>query len=79
METRSIFNILRLLDDRKVSYTLNRSRPDTIRVDMTLYGLRVEIECFEDGHIEVSTFRGSEDIEGGFEYLKNLLQENSLD
>ena len=79
MENKTVFQILHLLDKNKISFTLNRSRPDTIRIDATLYGLRIEIECFEDNHIEISTFRGSEDVEGGYDYLLKVIQENSLD
>ncbi|WP_449409895.1 hypothetical protein [Methylobacterium komagatae] len=79
MEIKSIYNVLRILEDRKISFALNRSRPDSIRVDATLYGIRLEIECFDDNHIEVATFRGSEDIDGGFDFLLQTINENSLD
>lgn len=79
MENKSIYNVLRILENKKISFTINRSRPDSIRVDATLYGLRLEIECFDDNHIEVSTFRGSEDIDGGFDFLLQTLNKNSLD
>ena len=79
MEIKSIYNVLRILEGKRIPFALNRSRPDSIRVDATLYGLRLEIECFDDNHIEVSTFRGNEDIDGGFDFLLRTLNENSLD
>lgn len=79
MINKSIYDVLRILENKRISFTLNRSRPDSIRVDATLYGLRLEIECFENHQVEVSTFRGNEDIDGGFEFLLKTLNENSLD
>jgi hypothetical protein len=31
-----------------------RARPDTVLVSLTMVGPRVEIDVFEDGHMEVS-------------------------
>ncbi len=76
MHKISIFEVLKTLDKERVSFRLARNRPDTIRVDVTLYGYRLEVECFDDNHIEVSTFKGNEDIDGGFEYLLRMLSEN---
>jgi hypothetical protein len=75
----TIFDVLKRLEEAKVSFRLARDRPDTIRVDATLYGLRLEIECFDDNHVEVSTFRGTEDIDGDYDYLLKILADNPLD
>ena len=79
MEPAAIFKVLRILDASKVKFRLAHDRPDTIRVDATLYGLRLEIECFDDDHVEVSTFRGTEDIDGEYDYLLKILADNPLD
>lgn len=79
MEPAAVFKILNLLEKSKVKFRLARDRPDTIRVDATLYGLRLEIECFDDNHMEVSTFRGTEDIDGEYDYLLKILAENSME
>jgi hypothetical protein len=42
-------------------------------VTLTLVGERVEIDVFEDGHMEVSRFTGSEDIVGGAEVVEKLI------
>lgn len=34
-----------------------------IRFYAKMYGFRLEIECLDDNHIEVSTLRGDEDID----------------
>ena len=79
MENITIFDVLKILESSKISFRLARDRPDTIRVDATLYGLRLEIECFDDNHVEVSTFRGTEDIDGDYDYLLKILADNPLD
>ena len=79
MDSVTIFDVLTMLEDRKISFRLARDRPDTIRIDATLYGLRLEIECFDDNHVEVSTFRGTEDIDGEYDYLLKILAENPMD
>jgi hypothetical protein len=79
MEKYTIFDVLRVLEEAKISFRLARDRPDTIRVDATITGLRLEIECFDDNHVEVSTFRGTEDIDGEFDYLLKMLAENPMD
>jgi hypothetical protein len=39
-----------------------------------MVGERLEIEIFEDDHLEISRFRGDEGIEGGKEVLQRLLE-----
>jgi hypothetical protein len=41
---------------------------------VTLIGERIEIEVFEDEHLEISRFRGDESIEGGEELLRQILR-----
>lgn len=79
MENVTIFEVPKMLEESKISFRLARDRPDTIRIDATLYGLRLEIECFDDNHVEVSTFRGTEDIDGEYDYLLKILAENPMD
>ncbi|GJE39824.1 hypothetical protein [Methylobacterium persicinum] len=73
MDAVTIFHVLQILEERRIHLRLARDRPDTIRVDATLCGLRLEIDCFEDGHIEISTFKGTEDIDGGYDELTKIL------
>ena len=79
METAAVYKVMQLLENEKIKFRLARDRPDTIRIDATLVGLRLEIECFDDNHVEVSTFRGTEDIDGEFDYLLKMLAENPMD
>ena len=69
-----IFKVLSLLDGAKIYYNLEKTRPDSIRVNATLIGERLEIEVFEDDHVEISRFRGNEDIEGGMELLEFIVK-----
>jgi hypothetical protein len=39
---------------------------------VTLVGERIEIDIFEDDHLEISRFRGDESIEGGKELLAQI-------
>jgi hypothetical protein len=39
-----------------------------------MIGERIEIDIFEDDHLEISRFRGDEEVEGGKELLLQLLK-----
>ncbi|HDR9483756.1 TPA: hypothetical protein QDC20_001062 [Burkholderia aenigmatica] len=56
-----------------MAYALSRHRPDAILVSVTVVGQRIEIDVFDDGHMEVSRFVGNEDIEGGAELIDSIL------
>lgn len=53
--------------------TLANGRPDFILVSVTVVGQRVEIDVFDDGHMEVSRFVGNEDIEGRVELIDSIV------
>ena len=72
----SLFEFLAKLDAQSVSYTIHRTRPDTVRVDVTFVGLRVEVDFFEDGHIEYSTFSGTEDVYDDVGHLLRIIEAN---
>jgi len=71
-----LYQLLNKLADAKIHFTLARHRDDTVLVTMTLVGERVEVDVFEDGHMEVSRFPGSESIVGGAELVERLIDEN---
>lgn len=72
-----LFRLLLTLDAALISYTLARDRVDTVRVNLTLAGERVEVDVFEDGHMEVSRFVGSEDVAGDAALVEKIVAENS--
>ena len=74
--THALFDLLKQLEAAKLYFTLSRHRGDTILVSVTLAGERLEIDVFEDGHMEVSRFRGTEDVLGGKELVARLISEN---
>ncbi len=71
-----LYSLLRRLEDARIHFTLSRSRDDTILVTLTLVGERVEVDVFEDGHMEVSRFPGNEDIVGGEELVREIIENN---
>lgn len=71
-----LYSLLAELQSANIHFTLARYRPNTVLVTLTLVGQRVEIDVFEDGHMEVSTFSGNEAIIGGEEFVTALIDEN---
>ena len=71
-----LFPLLLALDAAALYYTLARDRPDTVRVNITLVG-GMEVDVFEDGHMEVSRFVGSEDIVGDATLVEKIIAENT--
>jgi hypothetical protein len=72
-----LYNLLRRLEIAKIHFTVGRHREDTVLVTLTLVGERVEVDVFEDGHMEVSRFRGDEGIVGGEELVQELIRNNA--
>jgi hypothetical protein len=70
----ALFETVKLLERARIHYSLQRTRPDTICVSATFVGERVEIDVFEDNHIEISRFYGTEAIEGEMELLLQLIK-----
>ena len=70
----AIFEVCRMLDAARMHYYLERDRPDTITITVSVVGERIEIDVFEDDHIEISRFRGDESIEGEMELLQELVK-----
>jgi hypothetical protein len=75
--SHALYDLLSRLESAGIPFTLSRNRSDSILVSLTLVGERVEIDVFEDGHMEVSRFTGSEDIEGGAELAGQLISANT--
>jgi hypothetical protein len=72
-----LFDLLQKLDSVKIAYVLSRHRPDSILVSVTTVGQRIEIDVFDDGHMEVCRFVGNEDIEGGAELIDSIIDSTS--
>jgi hypothetical protein len=65
-----------MLDAAKVRYFIQwEPGAGTILLTVAFVGERVEIDVFEDGHIEISRFRGDESIEErGMDLLQELVK-----
>jgi len=63
----------RSLEAAGLHFYIERTRPDSIRLNVTMVGERMEIEIFEDDHLEFSRFHGDEAVEGGKELLQRFL------
>jgi hypothetical protein len=74
-----LFDLLSSLERAKIFFTLHRFREDTIMIACTLVGSRIEIDFFEDGHIEYSIFKGNEDVEEDLEYLTNIIEQTRIE
>ncbi len=70
----AVFDTLRALEEAGLHFYIERTRPDTLRLNVTLVGERVEIDIFEDDHLEISRFRGDESVEGGKEIFEEILR-----
>jgi hypothetical protein len=71
-----IYQLLGKLENTRIHFTLGRHREDTILVTLTLVGERVEVDVFDDGHMEISRFSGSENCAGGEELLEAIIAKN---
>jgi hypothetical protein len=75
--SHALYDLLRRLEAAGVYFTLGRHRADSVLVSLTLVGERVDVDVFEDGHMEVSRFVGTEDVIGGVELVDRLIDENT--
>ena len=71
-----LYQLLADLEEASIYFVLNRTRSDSVLVSLTLAGERVEVDVFEDGHMEVARFRGDESIEGDQALVQRLIEEN---
>jgi hypothetical protein len=77
--SHSLFELLKRLDEAKDHYVLSRNRDDTVTVTITFVGERVEVDVFDDGHMEVSRFLGTEDILGGQELIYDIIGKDTFE
>ncbi|GEM_PF-1457280 len=77
--THSIYKLPRRLEDDHVHYTLSRHRDDSIMITATFVGERIEIDVFEDGHMEISRFLGREDVLGDETLVYDILDKKKFE
>lgn len=71
-----LFSLLRELDAANIHFQIGRYRDETVLVTLTVVGERIEVDVFEDGHMEVSRFPGSESIVGDEKTVQAIIQEH---
>jgi hypothetical protein len=69
-----LYHLVNLLDEHRLWYRLDRHRPDTVMITVTVVGERLEIDVFEDGHVEFSRFKGEESVESDAHDLDDLIR-----
>jgi hypothetical protein len=77
--SHTLYDLLNRLDEAGYHYSFSRNRPDTVEVTIKFVGERVEVDVFEDGHMEVSRFLGTEDVLGGQELVYDLIEKRSFE
>jgi hypothetical protein len=73
MTRSTLYVILDILDRNHLPYSISRHRDDTVLLSITLVGKRIEIDIFEDDHIEYSVFSGDESVSSDFDELLKIL------
>lgn len=71
--SNAVFDTIRLLERAHIAFDIQRTRPDALTVVAAIVGERIEIDIFEDSHIEICRFRGDEGVEGGRELLLEIV------
>ena len=74
--THPLYDLLHRLEQAHIYYDVSRHRPETVTVTLTLVGERTEIDVFDDGHMEVSRFPGSEAVVGGDDLVATIIEQN---
>jgi hypothetical protein len=77
--SHELYRLIRKLEQNGAWFRLDRHRDDSVMITVTLVGERIEIDVFEDGHIEYSRFRGNEDVESDVRVLLALLEKHAAE
>lgn len=75
--SHELYRMIALLEEANIHFRLDRHRDDSIMITATVVGQRIEIDVFEDGHVEYSLFRGNEDVEEDVPALEALIREHA--
>lgn len=76
MNPAMIYTLLNALEGMGAHYSLSRHRSDTIMVSVTLVGKRIEIDVFEDNHVEYSIFAGDESVLSDIDALFAMIRDD---
>ena len=71
-----LFEVLKLLEERRIGFFIERDRPDGLTITAMLVGKRVEISVTDDEMVDVAVFRGDEMVEVGMDAVRKALEED---
>jgi hypothetical protein len=74
----ALFDTIKALEEAPLHFFIERNGPFSVQLSVTMVGVRIEIDIFEDDHIEISQFHGDESVEGGMELLLDILKSAQL-
>jgi hypothetical protein len=69
-----LFDIMKLMEEKRISFRIERSSQFGVTLDATMVGKRIEITVDEDDMVDVAVFRGDEQVEVGIEAVKKALE-----
>jgi hypothetical protein len=72
----NLFEVMKLLESKRIHFTIDRTSPHAVTLTATLVGKRVEISVDEDDMIDVSIFRGDESVEVGMDAVIKAIEED---
>ena len=70
-----MLDFLALLNDKGIHFYIEQNAPDSLRVTLTLVGVRIEAAFFVE-EMQFSVFKGNEDVEVDEKLLQRLIEEN---
>lgn len=70
-----MLDFLAFLNEKGIHFYIEQNAPDSLRVTLTLVGVRVEAAFFVE-EVQFSVFRGNEDVIVDENALRNLIKEN---
>jgi hypothetical protein len=74
--SNALFDVMKILEEKKIHFFIARNNSNTVDIFATMVEKRIEIYVNEDGTIDFSVFRGSEDVTPGLEALIEILDED---
>jgi hypothetical protein len=69
-----LFEIMKLLEEKRISFRIERTSQFGVTLDATMVGKRIEITVDEDDMVDVAVFRGDEQVEVGIKAVKKALE-----
>jgi hypothetical protein len=63
------------LEANRLWFQIHRLRKESVTICVTAVGLRLEIDVFEDGHVEYSRFTGNKDVKSDPAQLDAIINE----